>query len=419
MLELRISFELRNIRLSFIAMKNQFYLFLWMCIFVSLTACGDDKLEPETPQNGRRTVLVYIAADNSLSSLALEDLAEMKTGMAKVKGDAGAHLLVYIDNGQSARLLELKNDGGTVTETEVRDYGQRNSVGVSETKEVFAEVFQNPQYRADSYGLVYWSHGEGWLPYPLRVGTRWVGQDIGDGTDHRMNISEFAEILSTAPHFDFILFDACFMQSIEAAYELRSYTDYFIGSPTEIPGPGAPYDEVVPAMFVAENVAVSVATAYYEPYASRYIPNAVVTNWDWTGGVSVSVLRTDRLEQLAQATKYAMTESVDNVWLRSIVFDYDNCKKNSLYGRSHVGYYDFAGMMERVATDAAYGEWRKAFAGALVYWATTAENYSSYVGRFSMEGATGVSCYIPSAQNTPTDNAYRSTGWYESVGFRW
>lgn len=388
-----------------------------MCIFALLAACVDDKLEPETPQNGSRTVLVYVAADNDLSSLASADLAEMKTGMAKVKDDASVHLLVYIDNGQSARLLELKNVGGTVTETEVRNYGQRNSVGVSETKEVFAEVFQNPQYRADSYGLVYWSHGEGWLPYPLRAGTRWIGQDIGDGTDHRMNISEFAEILSTAPHFDFILFDACFMQSIEAAYELRSYTDYLIGSPTEIPGPGAPYDEVVPAMFVAENVAVSVATAYYEPYASRYIPNAVVSNWNWTGGVSVSVLRTDRLEQLAQATKRAMTESVDNAWLRSgVVFDYDKRRSSS---SSRVGYYDFAGMMEQVATDAAYDEWKKAFDDAVVYWTTTAENYSSYVGRFSMEGATGVSCYIPSAQNTPTDNAYRSTSWYESVGFRW
>lgn len=404
------------IRLSFTIMKKQFYLSLWMCIFALLIACGDDKLESETPQNGRRTVLVYIAADNSLSSFALEDLAEMKAGMAKVKNDANVHLLVYIDNGKSARLLELKNEGGTVTETEVRNYGRRNSVGVPETKEVFAEVFQNPSYKADSYGLVYWSHGEGWLPYPLRPGTRWVGQDNGSGADNRMNISEFAEILSTAPHFNFILFDACFMQSIEVAYELRSYTDYLIGSPTEIPGPGAPYDEVVPAMFVAENVAVSVATAYYGPYASLYNPNKDVTNWDWTGGVSVAVLRTDRLEQLAQATKHAMTESVDNVWLRSVVFDYDKRRSSS---SSRVGYYDFAGMMEQVATDAAYDEWRKAFAGVLVYWATTAENYSSYVGRFSMEGATGVSCYIPSAQNTPTDNAYRSTGWYESAGFRW
>ena len=44
-----------------------------------------------------------------------------------------------------------------------------------------------------------------------------------------MNISEFVEILEVTPHFDFILFDACFMQSVEVAYELRDYTDYCIG----------------------------------------------------------------------------------------------------------------------------------------------------------------------------------------------
>ena len=372
-------------------------------------------VESALPREGSRTVLVYVAADNSLSSFASADLAEMKAGIAKVKDDADAHLLVYIDDGQSARLLELKNAGGTVMETEVRNYGQRNSVGVSETKEVFAEVFQNSRYRADSYGLVYWSHGEGWLPYPSYVGTRWIGQDKGSGTDHRMNISEFAEILSTAPHFDFILFDACFMQSIEVAYELRSYTDYFIGSPTEIPGPGAPYDEVVPAMFAADNAAVGIATAYYAPYAILYNPNVDVSNWNWTGGVSVSVLRNDCLEQLAQATKQAMSESADNAWLRSVVFDYDKRRSSS---SSHVGYYDFAGMMGQVATDATYDEWKKAFADAVVYWTTTAENYSSYVGRFSMESTTGMSCYIPTASNTSTDRAYRSTGWYESAGFR-
>ena len=48
------------------------------------------------------------------------------------------------------------------------------------------------------------------------------------------------------PHFDFIMFDACFMMSVEVAYEVRNYTDYYIGSPTENPGPGAPYDKVVP-----------------------------------------------------------------------------------------------------------------------------------------------------------------------------
>ncbi|WP_291530214.1 clostripain-related cysteine peptidase [Bacteroides sp. UBA939] len=375
------------------------------------TAACEVTVEPVVNPIGSRTVLAYIAADNSLRSFALQDLAEMKIGMGKVT-DANAHLLVYIDDGSSPRLLELKKQGGTVVETVVKTYESRNSVGVSETREVFAEVFSNPKYNADSYGLVYWSHGDGWLPYPLRPGTRWVGQDTGDG-DKRMNISEFVEILGTAPHFDFILFDACFMQSVEVAYELQDYTDYCIGSPTEIPGPGASYDVVVPAMFsTTGNIAVNVAHAYFEPYEAKYDAGRGISNSNWTGGASVCALKTGQLVNLATVTKQVLPSTVNVTSLRSSVFDYD-CRRG---GR--VGYYDLAGMMKKITTgDVAYKTWKQVYDAAVVYWATTPENYSAYVEMFPMEDTNGVSCYIPSAANNITDEVYRATEWYTAAGF--
>lgn len=320
-------------------MKTKFYFFLWVCLSALLVACEHE--ESDTSFKGTRTILAYIAADNTLASFASLDLAEMKAGMAKVQ-DSNVHFLVYIDDGKSPRLLELKNEKGSVVETVVETYESRNSVGVSETQEVFVKVFSNSKYQADSYGLVYWSHGDGWLPYPLRAGTRWVGQDKGNG-DNRMNISEFVEILKSAPHFDFILFDACFMQAVEVAYELRDYTDYCIGSPTEIPGPGASYDAVVPAMFSAEDAAVNVAKAYYEPYAAKYNEGKGLSNSNWTAGASVCALRTDKLVDLARVTKQVLSGVVDNAHLRSLIFNYD--KRSSLDGA--VGYYDMANMMKK------------------------------------------------------------------------
>ncbi|MBD9094459.1 MAG: hypothetical protein EGQ20_18320 [Bacteroides oleiciplenus] len=358
---------------------------------------------------GGRTVLAYLAADNSLSAFALEDLAEMKEGMALI-GDNNANLLVYIDvKGSSPRLIELKNESGTVTETVVKTYGSRNSVGVAETQEVFADVFSNSKYQAESYGLVYWSHGDGWLPYPLNAGTRWVGEDISNGF-HRMNISEFVEILATAPSFDFILFDACFMQSVEVAYELRDYTNYCIGSPTEIPGPGASYDEVVPAMFSAGNVAFNIAEAYYEPYAAKYTGKIPSNNDNWTGGVSVCALKTDQLDRLAQVTKQILPETVDRTQLRSSIFYYDK--------RNYVSYYDLVGMIREITDDTAYATWKQAFDDAVVSWDTTPMNYSgiAYI-MFSMENTNGVSCYIPTTSDNLTDQAYRSTEWYTAAGF--
>ena len=378
----------------------------------AMTASCKVTVEPAALLKGTRTILAYIAADNTLASFASLDLAEMKAGMAKVQ-DSNVHFLVYIDDGKSPCLLELKNEKGAVVETVVETYGSRNSVGVSETQEVFAKVFSNSKYQADSYGLVYWSHGDGWLPYPLRAGTRWVGQDKGNG-DNRMNISEFVEILKSAPHFDFILFDACFMQAVEVAYELRDYTDYCIGSPTEIPGPGASYDVVVPAMFSAENAAVNIAKAYYEPYAAKYDEGKGLSNSNWTAGASVCALRTDKLVDLARITKLVLPGSVDNAQLRSLIFDYDKRRGSDGF---HVGYYDMANMMKKITDNGGYLTWRQAFDAAVVYWATTSMNYSAYIGMFSMEGTNGVSCYIPSVSNTVTDKAYRSTEWYASAGF--
>lgn len=366
-------------------------------------------VEPGDPLTGSRTVLVYIAGDNSLSSFALQDFAEMKIGMAAVENE-DVHHLVYIDTGSSPRLIELRNEGGEIVETVVKTYGERNSVGVSETQEVFADVFSNSKYQADSYGLVYWSHGDGWLPYPLRANSRWVGAD----GDNRMNISDFVEILKTAPHFDFILFDACFMQSVEVAYELRDYTDYCIGSPTEIPGPGASYDFVVPAMYYSEDAAKDIAEAYYEPYAAKYAAGKDMTNDNWTGGVSVCALRTEPLAELAMLTKRMIPENIDYSKLRNSVSNYDRRGKRS----DHIGYYDLAGMMRIMTDDSAYAAWKQVFDSAVAYWATTPMNYSAFVfGMFSMENTNGVSCYIPSASNTLTDQAYRSTQWCGATDF--
>ena len=350
-----------------------------------VAACSIRVFEP-SPY--RRTVLVYLAADNNLSSFALQDLAEMKEGMAQV-ADGTLHLLVYIDTGS-------------------RTYDDRNSVGVDETREVFDAVFTNPDFLAEGYGLIYWSHADGWIPYG-QASTRWVGQDKTGG-DHRMNISQLVTLLEEVPHLDFLMFDACFMSSVEVAYELRSFTDYYIGSPTENPGPGAPYERLVPLM-AADQAEVEMSKAYFAAYEEIY-DGTSPTNTNWTGGVSICVMRTDALGQLAALTAQLLPEgAVDNAELKAAVFDYDH----DGWGRDYVGYFDLKQLMEQVLDDASYATWAQAFDAAIAYWSTTPKNYSQFAGMFSMEGANGITHYIPGS-STQRDAAYRSLKWYQDAG---
>ncbi|MBQ8501399.1 MAG: peptidase C11 [Bacteroides sp.] len=386
-----------------------FYYLLFLCFSgMAITACGED--DPVLPEDIEGVVLVYMAADNTLSTpFPAWDYEEMKVGMENVS--SAMRLLIYMDTGKSPRLIELKNQNGKVVETVVKSYETRNSVGVSETKEVFNEVFS--KYSADRYGLVYWSHADGWMPFPLtssQAGTRWIGQDKGGG-DYRMNLSDFVSVVESAPHFDFILMDACFASSVEVVYALRQCTDYYMGSPTETPGPGAPYDKIVPLMFADGNAAKKMAEAYFNVYNNLYNGGIGLANENWTGGVSLCVIKTAALEQLATATCTALQGVDCSIGeLRRQVFDYD--KRSTTY----VGYFDMADMMKQLVDEDTYVTWSQSFEATNVYWNTTSKNYSGYFGMFSMTGANGISHYIPRTGTSTADVAYRSTAWYEAAG---
>lgn len=64
--------------------------------FLLFTACNQDD-DPVPPEVGSRTVLVYIVADNNLSSFAKEDVEEMIAGMESVDLSS-SNLLVYQDD---------------------------------------------------------------------------------------------------------------------------------------------------------------------------------------------------------------------------------------------------------------------------------------------------------------------------------
>ena len=156
----------------------------WMCalfiVFFASCGEGDEPVGPVAPDKpaepARRTVLLYFAADNNLAPYAKTDLEEAKAGLLASSVE-GVHLLVYCDFGGDARLIELVKEGDAVSEKVIREYGERNSVGVDETREVFSDAFTHPDYEAESYALVYWSHGDGWIPYPV-PSTRWAHEPL-------------------------------------------------------------------------------------------------------------------------------------------------------------------------------------------------------------------------------------------------
>lgn len=354
---------------------------LLFCMMGLFAACGQeenipDPKQPEPkPEMGSRTVVAYIAADNSLSSFSTKDLNEMLEGIKDVDTRTN-NMLVYIDRGNVEPLLIriCRNMENTIIKDTVQTYDiHRNSVGIEEMTEVLSSVVE--QFPAEGYGLILWSHGDGWIP-SSSVDTRWIGQDTDSGMkDKRMNIADLHTVLKKLPRLDYLFFDACYMQSIEVVYELRDCADYFIGSPTEIPGPGAPYQDVVPQLFAKNNAAVSIAGSYFDFYNNLYNGGEGMSNDIWTGGVSLAVLESSKLEALAAATCQLPIYTSREINTAKIQC-YDILRDRH--------YHDLGGLSKSLADAALYQQWEAAYRAATVYAKTTELNYNTYKDRKSV-----------------------------------
>lgn len=390
-----------------------------LCLLAFFTACSNDDPmpKPEPPTQGTRTVLVYIAGENSLAGLVQADINEMKKGMANVDVTYN-NLLVYIDDRSTPRLILLtKDQNQNVTEETVAEYSEQNSLDVAVMKNIFATAFS--KYPAESYGLVLWSHGEGWIPVAsTKSSSRWWGVDNGANSSSnagaKMDINELHEALQSTHHFKYILFDSCFMEAVEIAYELRDCCDYLIGSPTEIPGPGAPYDYVVPALFDRDDAAMSIAKNYFEPYEATYNGGNDNSNTNWTAGVSIAVLKSSELENLAAATAKVLPKYIQNKEnpYYSGVICYDN--------RSSKYYHDLERFIHSLTRgNSDYTTWKAAFDKAMIYWNTTATNFSAFgSGKITMDpDAGGLSTFIPRSTQTDLLDFYHTLEWYTAAGW--
>ncbi|MCC8153831.1 MAG: clostripain-related cysteine peptidase [Tannerellaceae bacterium] len=392
-------------------------LFIWVFFLSFCTGCDKEEIPtveppvveppviPPTGTTAERAVLVYFMADNSLQSFAKADLQELEKGLTDFD-DSNSYLLVYMDDGGDAELFRLmKNSDGEVIKGEIKTYPSQDSADPEVMKEVFSEVFTN--YKANDYGLVLWSHGEGWIESPT---TRWFGQD----GNNFMNISELKEVLETAPHFEYIYFDACYMAAVEVLYELRSFADYFIASPMETPGPGVPYDLILPDMFGKTEPAIQIANTYYEHYNEKYQAGVGLTNNNWTAGASITVIKSDALEGLANTTRSIFPHYVpeEEYIDRSNLLCYDT--------RSSRYYYDMDGLMQNLINkNEEYSEWKLAYDRAVVYYKTTQLNYSMHIyGMFNMDGSTGMSSYIPRANQASILPYFRTYEWYQAGGWQ-
>lgn len=355
--------------------------------------CTNDVPDPVAPT---RTVLIYMAADNSLSSYSYDNIESIVQGTS-ASALNGGNLLIYVDAKNAApQLLQIKvKSDGKIQKLSVKDYPEQNSVDPSVMREVFDRVISD--YPADSYGLVLWSHGTAWLPYNVQPMLRSFGQDESNW----MEIDELAEALPDHV-FDFIMFDACYMASTEVAYALRDKADYILASPTEVLGEGFPYKLIIGNFFTETAGLQQIAETFYNYYNQK---EKIIEQ-----SASVSLIATEQLDNLAAICREIVIGKENAIASLPI----QELQQLEYLGYTYHALYDFDDFISRLATETQYTNYLSILNKVVLYKQTT-PNATYFKGQLVINQFSGLSIYVPQNGLATLNDWYKGMEWYRAV----
>ena len=208
--------------------------------------------------------LVYMAGDNNLDGAALRDIAEM----AKAGSTKDVHILVQLDRieDQKTRRFRITQGGGFKKDC-IETFSETNT-GDPQVLYGFCQ-WAIANYPADRYALILWNHGSGWWEDAKSRAAGPAGQsprrhlfrhnfpqahrsicyddtsggDALDNRELRVVLDGICALLGRK--IDLLGMDACLMNMVEVAWQLRDSVQVIVGSEIEEPFDGWPYAEIL------------------------------------------------------------------------------------------------------------------------------------------------------------------------------
>ena len=387
---------------------KQLYIITTLLFSILLTffSCSEDpKIDPILPTG--RTLLVYVALDNSLYGEMADVHASLREGWGNE--DINGTLLLFADTrrGGNPVLINIKKQNGEVISDTIRTYTNDNSA----SPELFRQVIADTKLiaPANSYGMLLFSHASGWLPAtafinPLKweagvnnsskLGSRSIFEDNG-------REMEFHDFVTAIPDgmFEFIASEMCFMSSVETAYALRNKTDYLLAAAPEVLSPGFEpiYRTSLGLLYKAKPDLEGFAQAffdYFDGLQGEY------------RSAAISVVKTSEIQALANFTRtVAPVLSQDQI---DVVQHYDRIPPRS--SSFPYLFFDYRDYIAQVATEAQMNELDGLLDKAVIFKRSTPKLINIYIPKHS-----GLSVYIPQERLPRLNKAYEGTDWWKAV----
>lgn len=299
---------------------------------------GDSPDRPDVPVTPvGQTVFMFFPWSNSLLSDFRRTVEDMQTVVAQ-RSMKDERIMVFMATSErEAVLFELKKQNGRCLTDTLRRYSDRPFTSRQWLTSLFSEVMTLAP--ASRYGMVVGCHGLAWVPVQgqrnarKRLGsqerideednlykkeridkegddlmhfevqgpvtTRFIG---GTYPETQIETTDLADAMADAGlHTEYILFDACYMSSVEVAYELKDVTHYLIASPTEVLSYGFPYITMGKHLLGTPNYK-GIVDSFISFYSSYNLPYGTVAVTDCT--------QLDALAAIAQQINAAATEQL-------------------------------------------------------------------------------------------------------------
>ena len=376
------------------------------CLSLIAMACSNSGDSPYVQGPAESTILVYAVATNSLSSNLVYDKNEMLQAAQNIDVNKNNILVFETKYGVSTSgdrvaqisLLKLVKNNDTYGWETVKEYDPNFlPLNPASVTEVINYVAQN--FKADKYGLVFWSHSTGSQPYVVTkssdIALYSFGQDLTASVKDyvQINVNELAAAVPSGM-FDYIWFDSCYMSNIESIYEFRDKCNTYVAYPTEVLEYGLPYNLVLPYMVGRKPDLVKAAETFFEYYAGSI--------------ATVAVMDMNNLNSFA--------ESCGDIFAP----DYDYYTGSFIrYTRNGAGpFYDLGDYAKAMAEDTIGGlseeEWNDLLDQFVLYKAATNRDFSNNI--IDQKRYSGISAHVFSSTDTSSNEQfYKSLGWYNRV----
>lgn len=380
---------------------------LAVAAFSVASCCEKENVNQET----LRSVLIYMAGNNNLSSDLIYNIESLKQGFLPYNGN----ILIYLDvpnkNPVLLKLVKNKATNSIVTDT-IAKYGAGEH---ATDPAVLTKTlnYMRDHYPAKEYGLILSSHGTGWLPAGLytyqsraSVAVSHVRKDVPDVKtfgeyppwgDKGMDIKDMAAAIPF--RLSFILFDACLMGGIEVLYAMRNVTDYVVAAPTEIMSSGFPYNQIMQPLFLPNPDYKGVCNTFFNYYSTH--PGGA--SWQYA---TIALYHTEALQELAGVVKaiFRAHRTALNQFSPGEVQYYDRLW-------THL-FFDFAHFIGQLATPSEYALFKAALDKVVIHKRATDFFMTTPINQ---EHFSGISTFIPSGVQSAYRDGYKLTDWNHAV----